>query len=239
MKSVYRLIIPLSFIAIISSCGPSRFVEPLKKGENAVSASLGGPMTNVPGIATIPLPFTSIGYGRGVTKKVTVFGSWYSTAAVFGLAQFDVGATVGLFQSQNNKHGISITPAFNTALDFYASNYKLWPQLDANYYWKYNHRQQVQDDLLTRGGSTANLFYAGIGSWYELDGTRAHDEVQPTRVVPMLNIGHDLNWKKWTFKTELKLIAPFSSNQNVVLDYVSLIPDRGATGFYIGFTRRF
>jgi hypothetical protein len=239
MKCVYKLFFPVSLFAIVSSCGPSRFVEPLRKGENAVSVSLGGPMTNVPGVATIPLPFTSIGYGRGVSKKVTVFGSWYSTAAVFGLAQFDAGATIGLFKSESKRHGISITPAFNAALDFYANNYKIWPQLDANYYWKYNERQLVQEDLLTRGRPTANMFYAGIGTWFELDGTRAHDETQPTLVVPMLNIGHDLNWKKWTFKTELKLIAPFSSNQNLVLDYVSLIPDRGATGIYFGFTRRF
>lgn len=241
MKSqIFTICSMATIFALITSCGPSRFVEPLEKGENAISASLGGPLANVPGVATIPMPFTSIGYGRGITNNITAFGSWYSTAAVFGVAQFDAGATVRLLEGPKQKHGVSVTPAFNAALDFYANNFKIWPKLDANYYWKYNNRQQTQDDLLTKGGTPkANLFYAGLGTWFELDGTRAHDESQPTRVVPMLNIGHDLNWKKWTFKTELKLIAPFSSNQDIVVDYVSLTGNNGATGVYFGFTRRF
>lgn len=238
-KSVRKILLALGGVILVG-CGPSRFVEPLEQGENAISASLGGPMANIPGVATIPIPFTSIGYGRGVTSNITAFGSWYTTAAAFGVAQFDGGATIRLIESPKQKHGLSVTPAFNTALDFYAKEFKFWPKLDANYYWRYNHRQQTQDDLLTEGGRPkANLFYTGIGTWYELDGSRAHNEKQPTRVVPMLNIGHDLNWKKWTFKTEIKLIAPFSSNQDIVVDYVSPMGDQGALGLYFGFVRRF
>lgn len=224
-----------------AACGPSRFVEPLEKGENAINVSLGGPLANVPGVATLPLPFTSIGYGRGVTSNITAYGSWYSTAAVFGVAQFDAGATIRMLESVKQKHGFSISPGFNAGLDFYAGNYRFWPQFDAHYYWRYNNRQMVQDDLLINGGNPpkSNLFYAGLGTWFELNGTRAHEQKQNTRIVPTLNIGHDLNWKKWTFKTEVKLIAPFSSNQDIVVDYVSLMGNRGATGVYFGFTRRF
>ena len=236
----FRKVSLLLTLAVLMGCGPSRFVEPLERGENAVSVSIGGPMANVPGIATIPLPFTSIGYGRGITSNITAFGSWYSTAAVLGVAQFDGGVTIKLIESQKQKHGLSCTPSFNTALDFYANQFKFWPKLDANYYWRYNHRQQIQDDLLTNGGRPkANLFYAGIGTWYELDGSRAHNEKQNTRIIPILNIGHDLNWKNWTFKTEVKLIAPFSSNQDIVVDYVSPMGEQGALGLYFGFVRRF
>ncbi|MEX1190939.1 MAG: hypothetical protein WEA99_03130 [Brumimicrobium sp.] len=235
-----QVFILLVFTSVVTSCGPSRFVEPLNKSENAVSVSLGGPLANIPGVATIPMPFTSIGYGRGVTDNITAFGSWYSTAAVFGVVQFDAGATVGLWKSKNKKHGFSGTGGFNFATDRFEWNTSFWPQLDANYYWKYNHRSQTQDDLLTKGGvPKSNLLYAGIGTWYELKGIRAHDVEQPTRVVPMLNIGHDLNWNKWTMKLEVKLLAPFTSNEDVVVDYVSLMGNQGATGVYLGFTRRF
>jgi hypothetical protein len=230
----------LFFTLFLQSCGPSRFVEPLKKKENAVSASLGGPMLNVPGVATMPIPFTSLTYGRGITNNITVFGSWYSTAAIFGNIQFDAGATMRIIESKNGKHGMSATGGFNFATDRWEWNSKIWPQLDVNYYWKYNQRFQVQDDLLTKGGTpTANLIYAGIGTWYELSGMRSHDVKQTTRVIPMLNIGHNLNGKKWTLTTEIKLIAPFSSNENIVVDYVSLTGKTGATGIYIGVTRRF
>lgn len=236
-KLVYPLLL---MVLIIQSCGPSRFVEPLKKGENAVSASLGGPLTNVPGVATIPMPFTSLTYGRGVTNNITVFGSWYSTAAIFGTFQFDAGATMRIIESKDHKHGLSGMAGFNFATDRWDWNSKIWPQLDAHYYWKYNYRGQLQDDLLTKGGTPrANLLYAGIGTWFELSGMRSHGVEQSTRVVPMLNIGHNLNGKKWTFTTEVKLIAPFSSNENIVVDYVSLTGKNGATGIYFGVTRRF
>ena len=225
---------------ILQSCGPSRFVEPLNKGENAVSATLGGPLTKVPGVATIPMPFTSLTYGRGITNNITVFGSWYSTAAIFGTIQFDAGATMRIIESKDHKHGLSGMAGFNIATDRWEWNTKIWPQLDVNYYWKYNLRGQTQDDLLTKGGTPrANLLYAGIGTWYEFSGTRSHDVKQSTRVVPMLNIGHSLNGKKWSFTTEIKFIAPFSSNENIVVDYVSLTGNFGATGVYFGVTRRF
>lgn len=238
MKHVFYLLI--FFTLFFQSCGPSRFVDPLKKKENAISASIGGPMVKVPGVATTPIPFTSLTYGRGLTDNITVFGSWYSTAAIFGTIQFDAGATMRIIESKNHKHGLSATGGFNFATDRWEWNSKIWPQLDANYYWKYNYRMQEQDDLLTKGGTPrANLFYAGIGTWYELSGTRSHEVKQPTRVVPMLNIGHNLNGKKWTLTTEIKLIAPYSSNENIVVDYVSLTGKTGATGIYIGVTRRF
>lgn len=234
-----KLIFLSCFIGVLLSCGPSRFVDPLRRGEHAISASLGGPFVNVPGISTIPIPFTSLTYGNGVTANTTVFGSWFSTAAVFGTIQFEVGATHRLWKDEENTKGVSITPAFNIATDKFEWNTKLWPQLDANYYWKYNWRRQTQDDLLTNGSKKPNLLYAGIGTWYELAGKRAHDEPQNTRIIPMIQLGHDLNWKSWTFKTEFKFIAPFTSNENIVVDYKSAFGNYGATGFYFGFTKRF
>jgi hypothetical protein len=237
---IMKKLIYLSFLTVfLISCGPSRFVDPLRRGEHAVSASLGGPLANVPGVATIPLPFTSLTYGNGVTDNTTVFGSWFSTAAAFGTIQFEIGATHRLWKDEENTKGISITPAFNIATDKFEWNTKIWPQLDANYYWKYNWRSQIQDDLLTNGSKKPNMLYAGLGSWYELAGKRVHDEPQTTRVIPMIQLGHDLNWKSWTFKTEFKFIAPFTSNENLVVDYKSIQGNFGATGFYFGFTKRF
>ncbi len=226
-------------ILIFSACGSSRFVVPLEKGEQAISASLGGPVVNVPGVAPIPLPMTSITYGKGVQKGLTVYGSWFSTAAIFGTLQFDVGATKSLWEAKRKKHGVTTSVGFNFATDVFEWNTKLWPQLDVNYYWKYNYRDQIQDDLLTGGSPVANFLYAGVGSWFELSRTRAHDEPQETVVLPILNLGHDFNWSKWSLKTELKLITPFTSNENVVLDFRSLTGNFGATGVYFGVTRRF
>lgn len=240
MKSNTSYWLLLLVSLLITACGPARFVEPLKRYENAVAVDVGGPIVNVPDVATTPLPFTAITYGRGLSNRLTLHGSWYSTAAVFGVAQVGAGATYGLWKSQKGKHGASAMLGFNSALDVFENNFKFWPQLDAHYYFKYNHQSLKQEDLLVSGGrSQSNLLYIGIGTWYELESRKAHDEKQENLIVPMLNIGHDLNWKKWTFKTELKLIAPFSSNENIVMDYLSLTGKNGATGIYLGLIRKF
>lgn len=234
-----KLFICTAITGVLLSCGPSRFVDPLKRGEQAFSGSLGGPIINVPGIASIPIPFTSLTYGKGLTDNTTLYGSWFSTAAIFGTFQFEMGATHRLWKDEENTRGLSITPAFNIGTDKFEWNTKIWPQLDMNYYWKYNWKHQTQDELLNHVSKVPNMLYAGIGSWYELAGKRAHDLPQSTRVIPMLQVGHDLNWKSWTFSTELKVLAPFTSNENVVTDYKSILGRYGATGLYIGLTKRF
>jgi len=235
---VKKLILIFSLI-VLTGCGPSRFVAPLEQGENAIGASLGGPIINVPGLATIPIPMSSITYGHGWNDDLTLFGSWFTTAAVFGTMQLEVGGTYRLWEHDEKNYGFSVTPAANFAMDFFEFNSKLWPQLDANFYWWYNHRFLTQEDVVLGKRHVPNLFYAGLGSFYELSRTRAHNEPQQTWVLPMLQIGHDYNWKKWSFKTEVKIIAPHLSNDNIVVNYVGLTGDRGATGLYFGFTKRF
>jgi hypothetical protein len=239
MSKVKKLVSILAVSAVLVSCGPTRFVEPLRKGQNAISATAGGPIINVPGVATLPLPMSSITYGRGVTNDITVYGSYFLTAAVFGTLQFDVGTSIRLIEHSENNWGVSAAPAINFAFDRFENNAKLWPQLDANFYWKYNARSMRQDDLLTKTVAKANNLYAGFGSWFELSSTRAHEEPQQNRIIPIFHLGHDWNWKSWGLKTELKVIAPNLSNQNIVVDYRSIFGDYGATGFYFGLTKRF
>lgn len=230
----------LSALMIVSSaCAPTRFVEPLKKGTNAVSVSAGGPLVNVPGVATMPLPLSSVTYGRGVTEDITVYGSYFLTSSIFGTFQMEVGSSIRLLEHDVKNWGVSVAPALNFAFDRFEGNTKLWPLIDGNFYWKYNARGQKQEDLLTNKDFKANNLYLGLGSWFELSSERAHEETQSTNVIPMLHLGHDLNWKSWGFKFEVKFLAPFTSNENIVLDYKSAFGDYGATGLYLGFTRRF
>lgn len=235
-----RFIAFVLLITLCFSCGPSRHVVPLRKREQAVSVSLGGPVVKVPGVAILPVPFSSVTYGRGLTNNTTVYGTWFSTAAVFGVAQFDIGVTQSLWRKEGDVMGISATPAINFARDVFEKNSKLWPQLDANFYWKYQKKFFSQDDVVMgRNTDIRNFVYGGFGSWFELSNKRVHDLDQPNRVIPIIQLGHDLRWKRWSFITEIKFIAPFTSNENIVLDYKSLTGNNGATGIYFGLTKRF
>ncbi|MDX1446074.1 hypothetical protein [Lishizhenia sp.] len=234
-----QLIIPLTISSILFSCSSSRFIEPLAKKQNAVSADFGGPLVNVPGVATIPLPFSSLTYGRGLSHSTTIYGSWHTTAAVFGVAQFDLGVVKEVWYNRDRHMGISITPSVNFARDVFEQNTKLWPILEANYYWKYNQQGVVQADLLSNRKIKYNFVYAGVGSWFELSSTRAHDQPQNNWAFPMVQVGHTFRRNKWSFSTELKMMVPYMSNQDIVLDYKSITGERGATGIYIGVIKRF
>lgn len=238
MRKLFKIVFFLTILGL-TACGPTRFVEPLEEGERAIGIDYGGPIINVPGVATIPLPLSSITFGKGVSEKLTAYGSWFPTAAFFGTIQLDAGATYLLHENDKKNQGLSATPGANFAIDVFEWRPKIWPHLDVNYFWRYNKKDITQDDFLMGTRPTANILYAGLGSWFELSPTRAHNEPQETRILPMLNIGHDWNGSKWSFKSELKLIAPFTSNENIVVDYFSLTGNRGATGLYFGLIRKF
>lgn len=236
-KRISKLVVIAALF--LTSCGPTRFVEPLHRNENAVAVDLGGPLVKVPGIATLPLPFSSITYGRGITDKLTLHGTWYTTAAFYGDAQFEAGATYGFWKNKRGNQGVSGMLGFNMITDVFEHNFKFWPRLDAHYYWKYNDRPTQQSDMFGKGKPVPNLLYFGVSTWYELNKTKAHGLPRKRYVVPMFDIGHDLNWRRWTFKVEVRIIAPFASNRGLVVDYASLTGKTGATGIYLGFIKRF
>jgi hypothetical protein len=60
----------LLFIFGAQSCAPSRIVKPLEKGEQSLTANLGGPLIKF-GSAPIPIPLTSVMYARGISNKTT------------------------------------------------------------------------------------------------------------------------------------------------------------------------
>ena len=72
----------------------------MEKGEHAINTSLGGPIVNIPGIASIPIPFTSIGYGYVLTNKSVVSGAFCPTAGIYGNFQLSAGYTHELWKKE-------------------------------------------------------------------------------------------------------------------------------------------
>lgn len=224
-------------LLISSSCAPTRFVKPLEKNQHAVSASLGGALTNVPGVAVIPIPNTSIGYGYGLTNSTTLYGSWYSTASLFGVFQLDAGISQSVWKDTVKHMGLSVNPGVNFMVDVFEKNARIWPQLDANYYFDYRilkaKKRNGQDQMRT------NTIYFGLSNWIELQNKRAHEIEQTNRLIFSPQIGHIFERNDWNFTTELKFLAPYARNTDIVVDYVSAFKGRGALGFYLGVTYKF
>lgn len=231
----FRLMLMVAAIFIFaSSCAPSRYVKPLEYKQHAISGSFGGPMATIPGVATIPLPFTSLGYGYGLKPTTTVYANWYTTAAVFGVVQFDAGVTQGLWKNDAATMGVSISPSVNFYSDVFEHNTRLYPQLDANYYYDYWHK--TKESSKGKQKVKTNNFYIGCSNWFELQGTKAHEQTQKSRIIFSPQIGHTFERNKWDYTLEVKLLAPYKSNQDIVMDYVSPFGNRGALGLYFGIT---
>jgi len=225
---LYRfwLVVVITGLLGASSCAPTRVVKPLKKNEQAVGFNLGGPMINQFG-TTFPIPLSSLSYARGLTDKQTLFASWHTTSALFGVMQLEVGALHEFFPADSLsfwKPGLSGNLTGNIGFDVWEGNFKFWPQLDLNTYWTYGKHQ--------------SFVYAGLSNWFELSGQRAHGETQPNTWIFNPHIGHTFRRKHWDYNLELKYLAPNISNRDIVVDYASP-GNNGAMGLYFTIGRRF
>src|SRR6218665_1660418 len=122
----------LSSLLLLFSCAPSRFVKPLEKKQSAAAFSFGGPLIQFSG-APIPIPFTTLAYGYGVSGNVTAYGSLHPTSLLFGNLQSDLGASIGLLNKPG--FGISVSPAVQLAYNLRnKTGWRGWPSADLNAY---------------------------------------------------------------------------------------------------------
>jgi hypothetical protein len=206
-----------------SSCSPVKFVKPLQKNEQVVTASLGGPLIKY-GSLTIPVPFITAGYGYGFDSTLAGFSSLNITSALYGNFQAELGVTKLLLSQKKHFPGVSLSPVVN--IIYRNKNAaKVYPQLAANVFWEYGKRK--------------NLFYFSADNWFELSSKRAYERDQPNRWILMPSIGHSFNHAKWNFIAELKSIAPNRSNEKLVVDYVTPFGSKGAFGVYFGTVYKF
>ena len=208
------------------SCAPSRIIKPLNKGENAISVNAGGPLIGFAG-TTIPVPFSAVTYGHGLSDKSTAFGSIHLTALFFGNFQTEIGLVRELNKYDSiNKFipGISITPMANILVDKWKGNFKFWPQIDVNTYWELNHGK--------------HFIYLGMSNWFELANKKAHNEIQQNHWIFNPHIGISGQKEKWNNNLEIKFLAPNYENKNIVVDYKTPF-NKGAIGIYYSITRKF
>lgn len=224
MKSVFKHILFLSIIcAFTQLCAPARFVKPLAKKQQAVVASFGGPLINYSG-AAIPVPFTTVGYGYGLTDNVTCYGNLHTTSMMFRNLQLDAGATIRLYEKEK-KFGVSISPALQLAHSFvYSGTMRVWPSLDANAYYFLKGRE--------------SYLYTGVNSWFELSGYKAHKEPVSQHLLPNLNLGYVLARSKWLHQFQLGYLGLGINNLPGVVGYIG-ISGKGSLAFYYGLIRKF
>ena len=227
------LLFLISGLLFLWSCAPARFVEPLQKGQQVLTGHFGGPIAKVPGIGAIPIPFTSIGYGRGLSNQTTIMGALQTTSLVFGVGQFELGVSQRLWNT--DRMGLSGQLNTNILFDFYTGANRIWPQLDANYYFKYGRQWRPEQLELSKVyHRNYNFVYAGISNWFDFYRVESQGRPNEQLWIPSLQFGHQWIRPKWSYQAELKILAPLASNENIVVPYQSLLQNRGALGLYFG-----
>ncbi|MEN8787222.1 MAG: lipoprotein [Flavobacteriales bacterium] len=220
-----KVIFYLSTLFILASCASSRFVEPLKKGEQVVALDVGGPTIEFGG-AVIPIPLSSIVYARGIDTNLTVFGSVHVTSLLFGNIQTDLGATYRFFESKKSfLPSLSTSVNGNAIYDMNDSKFKFWPQLDLNAYWNF--------------GEKDHYVYAGVSNWWELADVRSQERAQLDRWLVNPQIGLVIKTNKWFYSLETKFLGPSHNNVNLFVPYFSLLGEKGASAIYFGIGRKF
>ncbi len=215
---MYKYLICLLIITM-SACAPSRFVQPLQEGEQAIGFNLGGSLIDYNG-TTIPIPLTAITYGRGLKENLTVFGSLHTTSLLFNNLQLEVGALSQFMEQDGWKPGISSAIAFNFVTELSEGNPKLWPQIDGNAFWNF------KDDKHTA--------YLGYSLWID-------NKIMADNGIGVFNshLGYTYHKGGWDFTTELKFLAPTFDNTKVFVPYQSIQGNQGATGIYFNASKRF
>ncbi len=221
-KAIRFLFLIFSFL-FFQYCAPSRYVKPLEKKQQALSASFGGP-TILFGAAATPIPFTTIAYAYGLSSKATVFGAAHFTSALFGNIQTDFGATFKLHE-WSGKIGLSASPALQMAYSIgNRTGFKVWPTLDANIYAYVRNKP--------------SYIYGGFNVWFELSMYKAHNEIQQTHVLPNIQVGYMLVKQIWQHQFEFKYLGIGIANKPGVVDYIGLA-GQGSFGIYYSLIRKF
>jgi hypothetical protein len=219
MRFIYGFLI----LVVLQNCAPSRYVKPLAKNQKALSFTFGGPLIKFSG-APIPIPFTTLGYGYGVSDDVTTYANLHTTSLLFGNGQLDLGATFNLYKKEN-KFGITASPALQLAYNLRnQTGFRIWPSADVNAYFHLNTK--------------SSYLYAGINSWFELSKLKAHGEAQQSPAIPNVHLGYTAVKTKWQHQFELKYLGIGIPNLPGVVDYIG-ISGKGSLGIYYSLVRKF
>jgi hypothetical protein len=220
MKWMYGLTFKINVLimgcVLVSSCTSSRFVKPLAKNQQAIQAGLGGPTIKFAG-AVVPVPFTSVCYARGLTDKLTAFGSIHTTSLLFGNAQTDVGITTDVIRI-HPQFIISVSPTLQMVYNIRnKTGFRVWPSIDVNLRYEQKNNK--------------GYFYLGAMTWIETAQKRAFQQTQKKHSIPNLQLGYCITKTKWQHSFELKYLGIGVANTPGVVDYIGL-NKKGSFGIY-------
>lgn len=95
--------------ALTLGCGHVTHVRPTPLRQLDVEAALGGPMLQVPGVTTLPIPLVTAGASYGVMDRLDVGGHVHVTSALYRTAGLDAQTSYMLLKQEGAIPALSFT----------------------------------------------------------------------------------------------------------------------------------
>ncbi|HHH53766.1 MAG TPA: hypothetical protein ENK91_08920 [Bacteroidetes bacterium] len=221
MKAI-KILLPVLIITVFS-CAPSRFVKPLKKGESAIGFNAGGPLIHFSG-NVIPVPFSSVYYGYGLSEKGTVSGGFHITSMMYKTFQIDLGYTNQLFYQKNLMPGVSFYGGINSMYGFRKNDFRIYPSLDINAFWDYDNDKMMS--------------YVGLSNWFDPHPGKVEEGSEYRLWRASFLLGQNFRFGSYELELEYKFLGIGLDNTKTVVDYATKF-NTGAHGIYFQIMKKF
>jgi len=201
---------------ICIGCGTVASVQPIGKGNSAVTLSSGGPVAPIFDI-DMPIPYSVLRYRRGLTDIMDLHVSVHPTMMIMGTIALDAGVTKHFFDSQGWRPGLSVEGgiyAFSAMSDL--SLVRAYPEIGFIGHYSFAQKRRI--------------LYFGIQSMYQY--------TEPYVLLAPL-VGAELVLGRVGVNIETKWYAPTEQSDNRVVDYTLIPTNTGAIGFVWGISYRF
>lgn len=215
-------ILLISFL-ILPACTPTRFVKPLDKDESALGFNLGGPLIHFAG-TVIPIPFSSVFYGHGLSENGSVSVGLHTTALLYENLQLDLAYTHEIMGQHSYLPGISLSASSQIITGLREGALRFYPALDFNVYYEYSRER--------------HMTYFSFNNWIDPHPNQIEQGSEYRLWRPSIGLGHLYRWKEWEFGLEYKFLGANQNNTMTVVNYANDW-DVGAHGIYLQFFKKF
>ncbi len=226
---VALVVVAVAIVGTGAAAGCTTFnnARPLDAGQHAVSLTLGGPLTNVPGAGTITLPNATLEGRSGLRpfaagQHLDVNYGLHLLPLAFGVAGGHVGATIQFFDQPND-----FVPALSLGQRFFFFTNIFDPRKA-----RHDGFAMSQTDLTVSWEAFHQLLYAGATAYLPLDAGARTLRLAPFAGLELKPLSvWDVDWLR--LQLETRWLAPDVDQSFAVVDWVSP-GDRGAVAVNVG-----
>jgi hypothetical protein len=212
----------LVVVVAASACTTFNNARTLEPGQHAASLTLGGPLTNVPGVGPIPLPNITLEGRHGVMHHLDVNYGLHVLPLVFGVAGGHVGAT-GQFNEQDE-----LIPVVSLGQRFFFFT----NLLDGRKTTRKDAFAMSQTDLTASWLVYDQLLYLGASAYLPLDAPIGGGS-RTLRLAPVVGVEvhPGISWLR--LQLETRWLAPDVDQRFAVVDWISP-DDKGGISINLG-----